>query len=310
MNPEKDLLGLVFNIQRFSIHDGPGIRTTVFLKGCNLKCFWCHNPESINPKIQMQFFKDKCIYCGACLECENSAHSFYIDDEKRNHVYDPTKCVCCGSCMDKCYSKAIDIAGKYYDVDSVFYEIMKDKSFYGDDGGVTFSGGEPLLQADFVAEVAKKCKEAGITVAIDTAGNVPYSSIEKVLPYADYFLFDVKHADSQKHFEVTGVHNERIQENLGKLLTTNVKVRIRVPLIPTVNYDENSVKAIAQTVADRLKESGGKIDKFEFMPFHGIAVGKYHSLSLDYKAEGFEPPEKSLIEKYYQIVREYISWNE
>ncbi len=305
---EKQLLGKVFNIQRFSIHDGPGIRTTVFMKGCNLRCFWCHNPESISPKTQIRYYSDKCICCMACAECPNTAHIFKADANGFIHLFDRTKCEGCGICIEKCYSEALVLDGKYYDADSLFAEIKKDISFYGEDGGATFSGGEPLLQADFIAEVAKKCKEAGISVTLDTAANLPFSEFEKVLPYTDYVLFDVKHWDSETHKRATGVGNERIKENLAKLLVSDIKVRIRVPLIPGVNASEEDARRIALYVKDCIDESGGKIDRFEFMPFHGTALGKYQSLGLDYAAKSLEAPSKEEVEGYYGIVREYINW--
>ena len=220
----------IFNIERNSYFDGPGIRTTVFFKGCNLRCAWCHNPESQSPKPQMMFFKNKCTGCGKCKEkCPNNLEL----------------CELCGKCTLYCPHDAREICGKEYTVDEVMRDILKDKAFYDNSGGgVTFSGGESMLQIDFLEELLKACKQNGIHTAIDTAGHVPYESFESVLPYTDLFLFDVKCYDSDKHKKYTGASNEQILSNLEKLLKTGISVWVRIPIIPTVNDTEEEMRNI------------------------------------------------------------------
>lgn len=218
---------IIFDIARNSYVDGPGIRTTVFLKGCNLKCAWCHNPESQIVKKQMMFYKNKCIGCGKCKEvCP----------------YNLERCDFCGKCELFCAREARKICGKEMTVEEIFAEIIKDKTFYDNSGGgVTFSGGECMLQSGFLAKILKKCKEADIHTAVDTAGYVSFESFEKVLPYTDLFLYDVKSMNSEIHQKFVGVDNELILENLAKLLKIGAKVWVRVPIIPTVNDTEEEM---------------------------------------------------------------------
>ena len=193
----------VFDIERNSYVDGPGIRTAVFFKGCNLRCAWCHNPESQSPKPQMMFYKNKCMGCGKCREkCPNNLES----------------CDLCGKCSLFCPQDARDICGKEYTVDEVLKEVLKDKAFYETSGGgVTFSGGECMLQIEFLTKILKACKENGIHTAVDTAGHVPYERFEQILPYTDLFLYDVKCFDSDKHRQYTGLENQLILKNLKRI---------------------------------------------------------------------------------------------
>ena len=251
--------GNLFDIQRFSIHDGPGIRTTVFFKGCNLHCAWCHNPESQSSVPQMMFYKNKCIGCGKCKEkCPNELE----------------KCELCGKCTIYCPHDARDICGKEYTVDEVLREILKDKKFYENSGGgVTFSGGECMLQIEFLTELLKSCKENGIHTAVDTAGHVSFETFEKIIPYTDLFLYDVKCFDSEKHKKYTGVPNELILDNLKKLLTTDTAVWVRIPIIPTVNDTAEEMKKIKEYIL-----SCGKPKKVELLPYHSLGEHKYEAL--------------------------------
>lgn len=292
--------GTVFNIQRFSVHDGPSIRTTVFMKGCNLHCFWCHNPESLSKNVQLQFFAEKCIGCGSCRVCPQGAHIF--GDE--GHIFDRGRCIACGKCADACFSGALELTGKTYTPEEVFNEVKKDAPFYRKGGGVTFSGGEPLLQYEFVAECAELCRNAGFSVAVDTAGNVPYSSFERVIPFTDLFLFDVKHFDSDIHRANTGADNARIRENLVRLLRDGAGVWIRIPLIPENNASDEDIRGIAEYIAGIYAESGGRAEKIELMPFHGMASGKYRSLGMNYRAADFAVPPKEDVERYYSILND------
>ena len=249
----------VFDIQRSSFVDGPGIRTTVFFKGCNLRCAWCHNPESQSGALQMMFYKNKCTGCGKCKEkCPNSLE----------------KCDFCGRCTLYCPHDAREICGKEYTVEEVLRVILKDKTFYeNSDGGVTFSGGECMLQIDFLEEILKECKKHGIHTAVDTAGHVPFEKFERILPYTDLFLFDVKCLDSEKHKRYTGVGNELILENLARLLRADARVWIRIPVIPEVNDTVEEMKAIRQ-----LLDGCGSPEKVELLPYHALGEHKYEAL--------------------------------
>ena len=253
------LKATIFDIERNSYVDGPGIRTTVFFKGCNLRCAWCHNHESQSPKPQMMFYKNKCTGCGKCKEkCPNALE----------------KCELCGKCTIYCPHDAREICGKEYTVDEVMREILKDKVFYENSGGgVTFSGGECMLQIDFLEEILKVCKENGIHTAVDTAGHVPYEYFERILPYTNLFLYDVKCYDSEKHKKYTGVRNELILENLKKLLATGKSVWVRIPIIPTVNDTVEEIQRIKAYIS-----SCGKPEKIELLPYHAMGEHKFEAL--------------------------------
>ena len=253
------LTATIFDIERNSYVDGPGIRTTVFFKGCNLRCAWCHNPEGQSPKPQMMFYKNKCTGCGKCKEkCPNALE----------------KCELCGKCTIYCPHDAREICGKEYTVDEVMREILKDKVFYENSGGgVTFSGGECMLQIDFLEEILKVCKEKGIHTAVDTAGHVPYEYFERILPYTNLFLYDVKCYDSEKHRQYTGVGNELILENLERLLTTGKSVWVRIPIIPTVNDTVEEIQRIKAYIS-----SCGKPEKIELLPYHAMGEHKFEAL--------------------------------
>lgn len=264
--------GKIFDIQRFSIYDGGGIRTNVFFKGCNLRCLWCHNPESQNMKNELLFRKDKCIGCGKCGEiCSNTFTE---------------KCTACGKCVSVCPRNAREISGRTVSADEVVRTVMRDKEFYlTSGGGVTLSGGEPLLQPEFAAEILEKCKAEGIGTAIETAGNVPWSVFERVLPYLDIILFDIKCLDEEKHKKYTGVSNSLILENAEKLKKTGKRLIFRTPVIPGVNDGE--VKEIG-------KFCGG--NEYEILAYHVTGCGKYNALGRKYQLD-IEPPCREFMEK-------------
>lgn len=274
------LKATIFDIERNSYVDGPGIRTTVFFKGCNLRCAWCHNPESQSPKPQMMFYKNKCTGCGKCKEkCPNALE----------------KCELCGKCTIYCPHDAREICGKEYTVDEVMREILKDKVFYENSGGgVTFSGGECMLQIDFLEEILKVCKENGIHTAVDTAGHVPYEYFERILPYTNLFLYDVKCYDSEKHKKYTGVRNELILENLKKLLATGKSVWVRIPIIPTVNDTVEEIQRIKAYIS-----SCGKPEKIELLPYHAMGEHKYAAINRE--SHMFPIPSKETMEDLNKI---------
>ena len=270
----------IFDIERNSFVDGPGIRTTVFFKGCNLKCAWCHNPESQDFKPQMMFYKDKCKGCGKCKGfCPNHLES----------------CDLCGKCAVFCPVDARRVCGRTYTIDEVFEEVIKDKAFYENSGGgVTFSGGECMLQIDFLLEILKKCKENGIHTTVDTAGHIPFESFEKILPYTDLFLYDIKCFDSEKHQKYVGVGNKIILENLKKLFKAKVKIWIRIPVISGVNDSIEEMQLIKGFL-----DKNGKPEKIELLPYHAMGENKYAAIGKE--AQRFVPPDEEELKELKAI---------
>jgi pyruvate formate lyase activating enzyme len=294
--------GIVFNIQRFSIHDGPGIRTTVFLKGCSLHCFWCHNPEGIAIKPQIQFFPERCISCGECVAaCENGAN--LIEDNKI--TFNRQDCTVCGKCIETCYAEARVLVGKEMSSEEVALEALKDRPFYEtSQGGVTLSGGEPVLQPEFSYEILSRCQAEGVHTAIETAGNVPWKDLEMLMPVTDLVMMDLKHMDSTKHRAAVGVPNERLLANARQLVTqTDKPILFRIPVIPGVNDTPEEIGAIAAFVHEmgELRAAQGKTGKLslELLPFHRLAGDKYRSLELDNRSKDLVPPSK---EKMTELV--------
>ena len=265
-----DLKGNIFDIQRFSIHDGPGIRTTVFFKGCNLKCLWCHNPESQSFKPVLLYYRDKCTSCGECSKiCGNTFKE---------------TCVACGKCADICPQKARRISGREETAENIIKQVLKDKEYYKTSGGgVTLSGGEPLLQSDLCLSILNAAKEKGIHTAIETAGNVKWEIFEKILPYTDLFLFDIKGIDEENHIKNTGVSNKRILENAEKLAKEKCEVLFRMPYIPSFNdFEAEAIVNFAHSLNKDL----------ELMAYHNIAIGKYDALNKTYETKEVSPPTK------------------
>lgn len=291
--------GLIFNIQRFSIHDGPGIRTTVFFKGCPLRCFWCHNPEGRRPQPEIQFFPERCIGCGECLlKCLHHAHK--LDDNF--HIFIRENCQACGACAETCYSTALELTGRYVTVDQVMAEILRDRMFYETSkGGVTLSGGEPVLQSDFALALLQRCQSEDLHTAIETSGNYPWHELEKLLPEIDLIMMDLKLIDPIKHKAACGDSNERILANARRLALTDKPIIFRIPVVPTVNDSIEEIGAIVKFIQSlvelRMQHSNGKEKgaemRLELLPFHRLASDKYRSLGLEYRARNLEPPSKA-----------------
>ena len=265
----------IFDIQRNSFVDGPGIRTTVFFKGCNLKCKWCHNPESQSPKTQIMFYREKCTDCGRCSG---------ITEKDADFV---------------CFNDAKQICGKDYDVKEVLKIIKKDKLFYDtSNGGVTFSGGECMLQIEFLTEILRQCKDEKIHTAVDTAGNVPWKYFEKIIPYTDLFLYDVKAFNGEIHKKYTGVSNELILDNLKKLLEYGENIWIRIPIVPTVNDSADEMLEIKNFIKPF------KPLKVELLPYHKMGEHKYSALNMEMTA--FDVPSNK---KMKELNKQFIEYN-
>jgi pyruvate formate lyase activating enzyme len=264
---ETDIKGLVFDIKKYAIHDGPGIRTTVFFKGCPLECQWCHNPESRNSTIEHGFRKNRCVGCGRCVEaCPEQAIS--IVDEKA--VTDISKCKLCGRCVDACTVCAREIIGREITVNEVLDEVEKDIIFYDQSGGgVTFSGGEPLMQPEFLLILLNKCQKQGIHTAVDTSCYADSRIIETVGEKADMFLCDIKHMDSEIHKRFTGVGNNLLLENIRLLSNTGKDIIIRIPIIPGFNDDKENIEATG-----KFTESLSGVIRVDILPFNRGGVEK------------------------------------
>lgn len=272
---------LIFEIQRMSTEDGPGIRTTVFFKQCPLACIWCHNPESILKKPQLQWFKHKCIGCKTCVEiCQNDVLSL----EKDGLHVDRNKCDSCGNCAKECPSTALVMMGKLWNLDDLFYEINKDKVYYTTSkGGITVSGGEPTLQPDFLLEFLKMCKDNNISTALDTCGIASQKIYEKLLPLVDLVLFDIKEIDPQNHEKWTGVSNDKVLEVgmwlSAKLKEKNKKMWIRTPIIPNFTATEKNIKGIGEFIVDKLNNFP---ERWDLLAFNNLCSAKYDRLGLDW----------------------------
>ena len=274
---------IVSSIQRFSVHDGPGIRTTVFFKGCNLRCEWCHNPEALVPDRQMQFFADRCIGCGACLdECSRGAHQLTNGERK----FDRARCTACGSCAIVCYPKAMLPAGREMTVDQVMEEIVADREFYENSGGgVTLSGGEPLAQLESALAVLTACKAERIHTAIETNLAWPWSQVAATVPWTDLFMVDVKLMDASAHERWTGASNEQILANARRLSAEGVPMIVRTPVVTGVNATTEQIGRIADFVA-----SLGHVLYYELLPYHPLGTDKYAALGMDRPASELDRP--------------------
>lgn len=282
------ITGTVFNIQKYSIHDGPGIRTTVFLKGCPLACLWCHNPESIAPRPEIIFWDNKCISCTDCVKtCPQEAMQVGQQTVRK----ETANCIGCEACVEVCPTGAIEQVGRKMTEAEVLKEIEKDRVFYEESGGgVTFSGGECLMQPEFLTALLTGCKARGLHTAVDTSGYASWQTIAELKDMIDLFLYDLKLMDEEQHRKYTGVSNKLILANLQKLAKLGKSIWIRVPVIPGINDNDDNLQAMGAFLFSL------QIRDVFLLPYHGIAANKYIRLGRDYQLSALEPPSPKQME--------------
>ncbi|WED24855.1 glycyl-radical enzyme activating protein [Vibrio sp. JC009] len=311
MPNSKHALGTVLNIQRFTLHDGPGIRTEFFLKGCPLRCDWCGNPESFNQHIEVGVYQNKCISsekCGSCIDvCPYPGILIFPESGTEGHKLaeiDRNECTDCLACADECPSEAIKQWGKIMSVEECMKAIMQDKGFYDrSGGGVTVSGGEPLLQSDFVLELFQACKQAGIHTCLESSFFSNWNRIEKLLPYTDLIISDIKLMDSELHKKYTGVDNHKILKNLKQLSATGKEIILRIPVIPTINDNPENIKATADFIQN---EMSGNVRTLQLLSFMRLGEEKYESLGIPYKMKDLNFDRTEFQEQVGQIA-EYFN---
>ncbi len=290
--------GYVFDIQGLSVHDGPGCRTLIFLNGCTLSCFWCSNPEGVSSKPSLMWFSSKCIGCGNCLKnCPKNAIRF----ENAKPFIDRQICSSCDKyeCLQECYTGALRLSGKEMSVTELFNLIQRDRNYWGTGGGLTLTGGEPLLQIDFAEEILHRCHDAYIHTAIETCGNIPWSCFQRVIPFLDWIFFDLKHFDGSEHQKATNSDNDRILEN-ARLLSGQFAGRLifRLPLVPGFNDSEENIDSMIQF----LKEI--RRTEINILPLHHLGREKYQSLGKEYLGAQFATPNIQDMRKIESVLTE------
>ena len=291
---------IILEIQRWSMTDGPGTRTVVFLKGCPLHCPWCANPESQSRHPQVGIFPSRCVQCQACArECPQDIAISAKQGAFAESRLSPCRCTQCGACIEACHARARSWMGAEMSADEVFELIKKDMVFYRKSGGgVTFSGGEPLMHPGFVLEIISKCQRVGIHTAIETCGVFAWPSVKDVVSQADFLLFDLKHMDDHKHIALTGASNQGILENAVKIARLGIPMVIRIPVIPSLNDDQDNIVATAGFVRAKLPGVHG----IELLPYHKLGLAKYQALGREYKLDHLEPPSDAHMQALGRLV--------
>ncbi len=286
-------VGKIFNFQKFSINDGPGIRTAVFFKGCPLNCLWCHNPEGLDSASEIEFDSRRCIFCGGCaVVCEKGCH--ILGDE---HIFNRDGCIKCGKCAEACLPGALNLVGGDYTAEEVIAKVLEDKIFYETSGGgVTFSGGEPFYQAEFLLECLRLAKENGLNTAIETSGLCREEDIAEAVKYTDYFLMDYKITGEEAHKRYTGVSQVRILSNMRRVSNLGGKIVLRCPIIPEVNDNDAHFRAIAS-----LAEELNGIISVELEGYHALGIGKSERVGKDRPFRA-EPPTRARMEEIKDFI--------
>jgi pyruvate formate lyase activating enzyme len=290
--------GFVFDTQRYSLHDGPGLRTNVFLKGCPLRCGWCSNPESQRLAPELVIFSANCLACGACIEvCDPGARNL-VDGQL---VWERGICSLCGACVHVCPAEAVSWSGQQWTAADVIKEVLRDAPFYEDGGGLTLAGGEPTLQPSFAEAILRLAKAEYINTAMETTGNAPWEVLEMLLPYLDLWLYDVKHMDSKTHRNYTGLGNELILSNLRKLAALGMPIEVRVPLIPGFNMTEENIRKTAEFVM----ELGDAARSVDLLPYHTLGRAKYEALGRTYPWKDRDPPSNADVQAVAELIKSY-----
>ena len=288
MNP------ILFNIQHFSLHDGPDIRTVLFFKGCPLSCIWCHNPEGKSAKPTLSYLKEKCVSCGKCASvCPTDAHQF-----EEGHKLLRQNCISCGRCADACSFGALEMLGREYTIEEILNEAEKEKIYYGDNGGITISGGEPFGQYEALITLLKALKEKEYHICIETSGYTTSERITEAAKYTDLFLYDYKESNNERHIKYTGVSQDKILNNLSVLDSLNARVILRCPIIPDINDYVEHFEKIAETA-----NKHSCIQSVELMPYHPLGISKADSIGEKHVYENDKFAELELVEKYCKAIQ-------
>ena len=289
--------GIIFDIKKYAINDGPGIRTAVFFQGCPLSCWWCHNPESQPRKPALMYRANRCVLCGECATvCPQSGIKI-----NGSALTDRSKCDVCGTCAETCYYGAREVSGREVTVDGVLAEIERETPFHDQSGGgVTLSGGEPLMQRSFLLALLRACRERDIHTVVDTSGYTTWEALDSVREYVNLFLYDLKLMDDGLHTQYTGVSNQPILRNLKLLSEHGQSIYVRIPLIPSVNDDEENLRQSANFIAGLPNITG-----VELMGYHDIAAAKYEALGMAYRLNGTKPPTAEHLQQAGSILEEY-----
>lgn len=299
MDSGKELKGIVFSVQKFSTEDGPGIRTTVFMKGCPLRCKWCQNPEGLRIAPDLFWYDVKCI---GCLRCVKACPEKALSQKPEGIVVDRKVCKTCGKCVEECPAGAREIIGKEWTVSELLAEVLKDKTFYDTSGGgVTASGGEPTMQPEFLIEFLRRCKEAKVHTAIETSGFASWATYERTLPYVDLVLYDLKEIDPEKHLLYTCVPVALVLENAKKISAGGKPMWIRTPLIPGMTLRDDNVRGIAEFISMNLKT----VERWDLLPYHRLGESKYERLDMQYDLKGVQSPSQEQMEHVAEIVMPY-----